>query len=129
MGRDEARLVLGSGLVFDYANLYGEGKVSPADLEALAGRLADAHQAVEKMRTTGEVRGHLSKDGTPERVLFTQLPYVREGNLNSPASLARLKEFGQSLRNRVDAVVSLASAVLIWAIKCCLTFSAANFGI
>ncbi|WP_231881864.1 glucose-6-phosphate isomerase [Anaerosporomusa subterranea] len=58
------------------------------------------------MRATGEVRGHLSKDGTPELVLFTQLPYVEDGNLNNPASIQRLKDFGQSLRYSTDAVVS-----------------------
>lgn len=94
------------GFTFDYTNLYGEGRVTAADISALAGRLRAAHQAVEELRATGEVRGHLSKDGRPEKVLFTQLPYVRDGNLNTPASIARLKAFGQSLRHRVDAVIS-----------------------
>ncbi|QDR82031.1 glucose-6-phosphate isomerase [Sporomusa termitida] len=97
---------LPSGFTFDYTNLYGDGRISPADIAALSARLRAAHQAVAQMRATGEVRGHLSKDGQPEKVLFTQLPYVREGNLNTPASLARLKAFGQSLRHRVDAVIS-----------------------
>jgi len=98
-------LKLPSGFIFDYTNLHGEGKVTAADLAGIAGRLAAAHAAVGRMRATGEVRGHLSKDGTPEKVLFTQLPYVAEGNLNSPGSIRRLKEFGQSLRYRIDAVV------------------------
>ena len=97
---------LASGLVFDYTNLFGPDKVTAEDLAAIDGRLQDAHRAVEQMRAVGEVRGHLSKDGTPEKVLFTQLPYVADGNLNSPASILRLQEFGQSLRNRVDAVIS-----------------------
>lgn len=101
-----ACLELPSGFVFDYANLYGEGKVSPAAMEGLADRLAAAHTALGVMRTEGIVRGHLSKDGAPEKVLFSQLPYVAAGNLNSPESLARLQEFGRSLQDRVDAVVS-----------------------
>ena len=100
------RLTLNSGFTFDYTNLYGEGKVTPDDLSALADRLKQAHAAVCHMRATGEVKGHLSKDGTPELVLFPQLPYVKEGNLNSPASIQRLKEFGQSLRYSTDAVIS-----------------------
>ena len=59
------------------------------------------------MRETGVIRGHLSKDGTPELVLFSQLPYVEEGHLNSPKSLAHLQELTDSVKNRVDAVVSL----------------------
>lgn len=99
-------LTLPSGFAFDYTNLYGPGKVTQQDLAVLAGRLAAAQQAVVHMRATGEVCGHLSKDGKPEQVLFSQLPYVEDGHLNSPASIARLKEFGQSVRNTVDAVIS-----------------------
>ncbi len=104
--KEESCLTLASGFSFDYGNLYGAGKVTAGDVEELAEKLAAAQKAVETMRATGEVRGHLSKDGTPERVLFTQLPYVAEGNLNSPASITRLKEFGSSLQNKADAVVT-----------------------
>jgi glucose-6-phosphate isomerase len=104
--KEESCLKLASGFSFDYGNLYGAGKVTAGDVEDLAEKLAAAQQAVENMRATGEVRGHLSKDGTPEKVLFTQLPYIAEGNLNSPASIARLKEFGKSLQHSVDAVVT-----------------------
>ncbi len=106
MPGNNTSLTLQSGFEFDYSNLYGEGKVTKGDMEALAGRLAKAHQAVAHMRAVGEVRGHLSKDGTPEKVLFSQLAYVAEGHLNSPSSISRLKEFGQSLRYKVDTVVS-----------------------
>lgn len=106
MSKSNAKLVLDSGFIFDYSNLYGDHKVVQADLDELADELARSHQAVTEMRLHGEVRGHLSKDGTPEQVLFTQLPYVESGNLNSPESVNRLKEFGQAVRNRVDAVVS-----------------------
>jgi len=102
----DTTLQLSSGFAFDYENLYGEGKVTAAEVAALADRTAAAHQAIAHMRLTGEVKAHLSKDGTPEKVLFTQLPYVEPGHLNSPDSIARLKEFGASLKNKVDAVVS-----------------------
>jgi len=88
-------------LTFDYTNLYGPDKISDADIAAIADKITAAHAAIQKMRATGEVRGHLSKDGEPEKVLFTQLPYVEEGNLNSPASIRRLKDFGRSLRYKV----------------------------
>ena len=98
---------LDSGFEFDYSNLYGEGRVTAADIEALDGRLRGAAAAIDEMRRSGVIRGHLSKDGTPERVLFSQLPYIKAGNLNSPASVARLKSFGERVRGRVDVVVSL----------------------
>ena len=96
---------LASGFVFDYTNLFGPEKITADDLRELSWAAIAAHKAVNHMRATGEVRGHLSKDGTPEKVLFATLPYVADGNLNSPASLARLKEFGQSLRYNVDTVI------------------------
>lgn len=99
-------LKLESGFVFDYTNLYGDGRVTKGDIDNAEQQIKKAHDAVSHMRLTGAVRGHLSKDGEPEKVLFTELPYVEEGNLNSPASIRRLKEFGQSLRYQVDAVVS-----------------------
>lgn len=106
MSKDNESVILNSGFTFDCTHLYGEGKVTQADLSELADALRQAHLAISRMRATGEVRGHLSKDGTPEQVLFTQLPYVAEGNINSPQSIERLKKFGQGLRHRVDAVVS-----------------------
>ena len=95
-----------SGFTFEYENLFGEGKVTAAEIAAIEAKIAEAHRAIEHMRATGEVQGHLSKDGAPEKVLFTQLPYIAGGHLNSPDSIARLKTFGASLQNRVDTVVS-----------------------
>ncbi|WP_196603093.1 glucose-6-phosphate isomerase [Pectinatus frisingensis] len=100
-------LKLKSGFEFDYENLVGEGRVTRDDVEQLAPQLGKAHKAMDTMRKTGVIKAHLSKDGTPEKVLFSQLPYVEKGNLNSPESIDRLKKFGQSLRNRIDTVISL----------------------
>lgn len=102
----KALLTLKSGFCFNYTNLLGEGLVTLADVRSLDSRITDAHKSVQHMRSVGEVRGHLSKDGEPEKVLFTQLPYIEAGHLNSPASIERLKDFGQSLRYNVDAVIS-----------------------
>lgn len=97
---------LKSGFSFDYENLCGPGKVTLGDVQALSGEIEKAHEAMKVMRESGVVRGHLSKDGRPEKVLFSQLPYIEDGNLNSPASIAKLKAFSASLQNRIDAVVS-----------------------
>lgn len=101
------RLTLPSGFSFDYTNLVGAGCVTAEDVEALTPRLTAAHHAVVGMRRTGLVRGHRAKDGAPEKVLFSELPYVAEGHLNSPVSLKRLKAFGEEVRENVDVVVSL----------------------
>ncbi len=99
-------LTLSSGFTFDYTNLYGDSKVTAEDISVAAGQLTKAHQAIVHMRSTGIVKGHLSKDGQSEKVLFTQLPYIQEGHINSPHVLDRLKEFGESLRYKVDTVIS-----------------------
>ena len=100
-------LVLKSGFTFDYDDLYGEGKVTDADLASYADALKKAHAAMKVMRETGFIRGHLSKDGEPEKVLFSQTPYIKEGNINSLASIARLKELGKHAQENTDVVISL----------------------
>lgn len=98
---------LKSGFEFDFGNLFGDGRVTRSDMDELAPRLSSAHEAVKKLRETGVARGHLSKDGTAEKVLFPTLPYVKEGNLNSPESLAKLKGLGEHVREKTDVVISL----------------------
>ena len=100
-------LTLKSGFEFDYDNLFGEGKVTKADLDSYGEDLKKAHEAMKVMRESGFIKAHLSKDGAPEKVLFSQLPYVEEGHLNSPSSLAHLKKLTDHVKNNVDAVVSL----------------------
>ncbi|MGL6015015.1 MAG: glucose-6-phosphate isomerase, partial [Selenomonadaceae bacterium] len=100
-------LQLKSGFVFDYDNLFGEGRVTAADMEELAPKLQEAQSAMKKMRETGFVKAHLSKDGEPEKVLFSQLPYIAADHLNSPQSISRLHELTDSVRDRVDTVISL----------------------
>ncbi|MBR1729356.1 MAG: glucose-6-phosphate isomerase [Selenomonadaceae bacterium] len=104
-------LTLLSGFSFDYDNLFGEGKVTQADLDSYSDALKKAHEAMKVMRSDGVIKAHLSKDGTPEKVYFSKLPYITEENgklnLNSPASIKRLHDFTERIRNNVDAVVSL----------------------
>ena len=104
-------LTLKSGFSFDYDNLFGEGKVTQADLDEYKDALKAAHEAMKVMRETGFIKAHLSKDGAPEKVYFSKLPYITEENgklnLNSPASIKRLHDFTEHIRNNVDAVVSL----------------------
>lgn len=60
-------LKLKSGFTFDYDNLYGEGKVTEADLKSYEEDLKKAHEAMKVMRETGFIRAHLSKDGEPKK--------------------------------------------------------------
>ncbi|MBQ4405017.1 MAG: glucose-6-phosphate isomerase [Selenomonadaceae bacterium] len=100
-----------SGFSFDYDNLFGDGKVTQADIDSYKDAIAKAHEAMKVMRETGFIKAHLSKDGAPEKVYFSKLPYITEENgklnLNSPASIKRLHDFTEKIRNNVDAVVSL----------------------
>ena len=104
-------LVLKSGFTFDYDNLFGDGKVTQADIDEFKDAIAKAHEAMKVMRESGFIKAHLSKDGAPEKVYFSKLPYITEENgklnLNSPASIKRLHDFTEKIRNNVDAVVSL----------------------
>ena len=100
-------LTLKSGFSFDYDNLFGEGKVTQADVDEYKDRLAQAHDAMKVMRESGFIKAHLSKDGAPEKVLFSQLPYIEEGHLNSPSSLARLRKLTDRVRGNIDVVISL----------------------
>ncbi len=101
------KLVLKSGFVFDYTNMFGEGRLQEEDLLNLEADMRKAAAAVDEMRATGTAYNHLSKDGEPEPVYFTRLPKIKNGNPNTPVSLQKLKEFGDYLRTNVDAVVFL----------------------
>ncbi len=99
-------ITLSDGFCFDYEYLLSPQLVTVSDIDEIGAKLTAAHQGVGIIRQTGRAAGHLSKDGRPEAVLFMQLPYIQDGSINTPASIARLKEFGQAMRNRVDAVIS-----------------------
>lgn len=106
MSESRKSFILSSGFVFDFTHLLPEGQSMAEALSSLQPQLEQAQTAIDHLRQTGEVAGHLSKDGQPEKVYFTQLPFVEEDRINTPASLKRLQEFGQSLCYQTDAVVS-----------------------
>lgn len=99
------KIALKSGFVFDVTNLYGPDNVTAEDVKELEPIYTKAHETLMEMRKTGIMAGHLSKDGVPEEVLFPQLPYVAEGNINNPERIMALEELARTVRNRVDAVV------------------------
>lgn len=100
-------IMLSSGFTFDVDNLYGPGKVTEEEIKAFEPVYMKAHQDLQEMRKTGVIAGHLSKDGEPEMVYFPQLPYIEDGNINSPERIMDMEELARTTRNRVDAVVFL----------------------
>ncbi len=100
-----SNITLKSGFIVDVDNLYGSGKVTEEDVKEMEPVYVKAHEAVMNMRKTGIMAGHLSKDGDPEAVLFTQLPYVVEGNINNPERIMAMEEMARKIRNNVDAVI------------------------
>ena len=101
-----AQITLPSGLVLDMTNLYGPDKlITEQEVADFAPVYKKAHDVMMNLRKTGTVAGHLSKDGDPEMVLFPQLPYIVDGNINSPERIFALEELGRKVRNRIDAVV------------------------
>lgn len=100
------QIVLETGFVFDYENLYGDGLITSEDMKSLEPDLQRAMTAATQVRKTGIVEGHLSKDGEPELVLFPQLPYVEEGNINSPWVMAKLEELRAHAQADIDLVIS-----------------------
>lgn len=98
---------LKDGFEFDFGTMLGAGCIQQQDLEALQPQLNKAAEALQRIREQGVAKNHLSKDGTPEPVYFTRLPYVEPGNPNTPESIQKLMDFSEHLRNAVDAVLFL----------------------
>ncbi len=101
------KIQLPSGFVFDYATMMGDCRITEKDLLELKDQATAAAAAIDEMRRSGYAKAHLSKDGAPEPVFFTHLPYIKEGSPNNPDSIAKLKEFADFAQKEVDAVIFL----------------------
>lgn len=95
------------GFIFDFRTMLGRGRITEADLAELATRAAAAAAAVDEMRASGYAKAHLSKDGAPEPVYFTRLPYVSNDNPNTPKSMRKLAELADYIRREIDGVIFL----------------------
>lgn len=101
------KITMPSGLVLDFSNMLGEERLQEREVtQALAEQGAAAAFAVQSMRETGCSKAHLSKDGTPEHVYFSRMPYIQEGNPNTVDSITKLKEYSEYLK-QIDVVVFL----------------------
>lgn len=101
------KITMPSGLIFDFTNMFGEKRLQQDEVaQAIAECGGRADAAVRSIRTEGVAKNHLSKDGTPEHVYFTRMPYVAEGNPNTEASIIKLLKYSKALRQQ-DVVVFL----------------------
>ncbi|MCH3913821.1 MAG: glucose-6-phosphate isomerase [Acidaminococcaceae bacterium] len=105
MSDTEKRITLQSGFYFDYTNMLGQDRIQPQDFAEAKKQLDMAEKNIAKMRATGISTGHLSKDGTPEHVYFPRLPYIKEGNPNTPDLIKELKNLGETIRKNRDVVI------------------------
>lgn len=101
------KITMPSGLVFDFTNMFGENRLQQDEVaQAIVECGSRADAAVRSIRAEGVAKNHLSKDGTPEHVYFTRMPYVAEGNPNTEASIIKLLKYSKALRQQ-DVVVFL----------------------
>ena len=105
MTNTEKSITLSSGFYFDYTNMLGEGRIKEQDFADNQEKVARAEKNIDQMRLTGIVPGHLSKDGTPEHVYFSRLPYIKAGNPNTPELIGELEKFGKDMREHQDVVI------------------------
>lgn len=103
----EGVIRLADNFIFDYKTMLGKQRIKEQDFAEIADKIHRAVQNIQGMRADGYVAGHLSKDGVPESVLFTKLPYVEDGNPNDPGSLAALDDLQEYARKTADVVVFL----------------------
>lgn len=101
------RIELENGFTFDYTNMFGEKRIEKSDVENLLDKVARAHNGLKSIRSDGFAKGHLSKDGKPEAVYFTRLPFIKAGNPNTLESITNLEKYGEKVRANFDAVIFL----------------------
>ena len=90
----EYKIVMPSGIVFDFSNMVGAGRLQAQEVEqALQQQGAAADKAVCELRRSGFAKKHLSKDGTPEHVYFPRMPYIADGNPNTEQSIIKLMRY------------------------------------
>ncbi|MDD4320155.1 MAG: glucose-6-phosphate isomerase [Acidaminococcaceae bacterium] len=99
------KTTLKSGFVFDYANMLGTGRIQVKDVLSIKDKIIKAADGLAQIRNAGISKGHFSKDGIPEQVLFTRLPFVEKNNPNTNASISRLLAFSKDIWNNTDVVV------------------------
>lgn len=101
------KIILEDNFVFDYSTMLGQQRITDEDLLSIQDKILEAEKNIEKMRATGYVKAHLSKDGTEEPVYFSRLPYINKENPNDEECIAKLLQLQKKIEAEVDLVVFL----------------------
>lgn len=101
-------IILENGMQFDFSNMFGPHRLRKNECEKAlkAPFCINAHEAVNAIRETGIAKAHLSKDGTPEHVYFPRMGYIKDGNPNTPESIAKLKAYSEYVKD-FDVIIFL----------------------
>lgn len=103
---DDTHLItLLSGFCFDFTHMFAPGGLKDEELDALFPQLQAAEEGLSYIRREGRAYHHLSKDGVPEAVYFTRLPYIAEDYPNTPQLMAQLEAFGKKVSQGFDVVL------------------------
>ena len=104
----DKKIELSSGFIFDFFNMFADERL---DINSFYNFLQNegthAYLEIEKIRKTGMSKSYLYKDKESEPVYFLRMPYIKEGNPNTKASINKLKAYSKNLRNNIDAIVFL----------------------
>lgn len=91
---------LKNGFRIDYSHIFNEEAISQSTLLSYEGAIFSAAQKMNLLRQSGFLSGHLSKDGTPEKVLFPRLVNP------DPQRIKKIKRMADLAKDQYDTVIS-----------------------
>lgn len=95
---------LPSGFTINVINLYGESKVQKKDLEENAPLIQKAVAGMKYLRQTGKL---LASNEETEKILFTQAPYIKKNNPNTPETLRHIENICARVNSKSDIIISM----------------------
>lgn len=99
-------ILLSSGFKLNTAGIYNDNAITCEDVKEIESLIDKAIMSAQYLCDTGMVKGHLSKDGEPEPVLFPQLPYVTDDGINTPNMIKQLKDLGEYAQEHINVVIT-----------------------
>lgn len=91
---------LKSGFRIDYSHIFNEEAISQSTLSSYEGAIFSAAKKMNLIRQSGILPGHLSKGGTPEKILFPHLVNP------DPQRIKRLQRMADLAKDQYDTVIS-----------------------
>ena len=103
----KTKFILPHGMIIDFSNLFGTRRLDKTEINSFIKKYAeDAKQNIDTIRKDGIAKEHYSKDGVLEHVCFLRMPYIKEGNPNTPQSILKLINYREKFK-QTDAIVFL----------------------